>query len=94
MLQLYICCVSYSNVHVVVATTRHLRTNDLTTSKALQWAIKERVGELQENLTRSPCYIAPLYILLHRGLCYNNIYLALKSMPLPYVHYSSSIHLP
>ena len=24
----------------VVATTRHLRTNDLTTSKALQWAIK------------------------------------------------------
>jgi len=25
---------------VVVATTRHSRTNDLTTSKALQWAIK------------------------------------------------------
>jgi len=24
----------------VVATTRHSRTNDLTTSKALQWAIK------------------------------------------------------
>ena len=40
MLQLYICCVSYSNVHVVVATTCHSRTNDLTTSKALQWAIK------------------------------------------------------
>jgi len=26
--------------HIVVATTRHSRTNDLTTSKALQWAIK------------------------------------------------------
>jgi len=25
---------------LVVATTRHSRTNDLTTSKALQWAIK------------------------------------------------------
>jgi len=24
----------------VVATTRHSRTNDLTTSKALQWTIK------------------------------------------------------
>ena len=24
----------------IVATTRHSRTNDLTTSKALQWAIK------------------------------------------------------
>ena len=24
----------------VVVTTRHSRTNDLTTSKALQWAIK------------------------------------------------------
>jgi len=28
------------NIRVVVATTRHSRTNDLTTSKALQWAIK------------------------------------------------------
>ena len=26
--------------YTVVATTRHSRTNDLTTSKALQWAIK------------------------------------------------------
>jgi len=25
---------------IIVATTRHSRTNDLTTSKALQWAIK------------------------------------------------------
>jgi len=28
------------NIRVVVATTHHSRTNDLTTSKALQWAIK------------------------------------------------------
>ena len=28
------------NKEGVVATTRHSRTNDLTTSKALQWAIK------------------------------------------------------
>ena len=35
---------SANNIHndevYVVATTHHLRTNDLTTSKALQWAIK------------------------------------------------------
>ena len=30
----------YSDTILVVATTRHSRTNDLTTSKALQWAIK------------------------------------------------------
>ena len=30
----------HSNLLCVVATTRHSRTNDLTTSKALQWAIK------------------------------------------------------
>jgi len=30
---------SFSPLHVVT-TTRHSRTNDLTTSKALQWAIK------------------------------------------------------
>ena len=29
-----------NNVKSVVATTRHSRTNDLTMSKALQWAIK------------------------------------------------------
>ena len=27
-------------INTVVATTRHSRTNDLITSKALQWAIK------------------------------------------------------
>ena len=31
---------NYSLKSIVVATTRHSRTNDLTTSKALQWAIK------------------------------------------------------
>ena len=29
-----------TNSPAIVATTRHSRTNDLTTSKALQWAIK------------------------------------------------------
>ena len=40
--------------------------------------------ELQENSTRSPRCIAPLYILLHHGLCYNNVFTC------PYVHTSSS----
>ena len=31
---------SLREYNCVVATTRHSRTNDLTTSKALQWAIK------------------------------------------------------
>ena len=31
---------SIENIPTVVATTHHSRTNDLTTSKALQWAIK------------------------------------------------------
>ena len=30
----------FAKIVSVVATTRHSRTNDLTTSKALQWAIK------------------------------------------------------
>jgi len=30
----------YIKLNNVVATTHHSRTNDLTTSKALQWAIK------------------------------------------------------
>ena len=34
------CIVEEAEVVVVVATTRHSRTNDLTMSKALQWAIK------------------------------------------------------
>ena len=33
----------------------------------LQW-------RLQENLTRSPCYIAPLFISLTGGPCYNNMF--------------------
>jgi len=31
---------AHTYAQAVVATTRHSRTNDLTTSKALQWAIK------------------------------------------------------
>ena len=40
-LQLMCCtvCLPHDR-NFVVATTRHSRTNDLTTSKALQWAIK------------------------------------------------------
>ena len=41
--------------------------------------------ELQENLTRSPRCICPLFIYMAPGPCYNNIYLALKSMSLPHV---------
>ena len=47
---------------IVVATTHHSRTNDLTTSKALQWGYQVTNGGLQENSTRSPRCIAPLFI--------------------------------
>ena len=39
--------------------------------------------KLQENSTRSPCCIAPLYILLHRGPCYNNVF---TSCPITHPH--------
>ena len=43
-------------------------------------------GGLQENSTRSPRCIAPLYILLHRGSCYNNMFTScLSTMLLPHV---------
>ena len=55
-----------------------------------QWA-KLLVGYLvkewglQENSIRSPHCICPLYIYMAPGPCYNNIYLDLKSIPLPHV---------
>jgi len=47
-------------------------------------------GELQENSTRSPCCIDPLYILQAPGPCYNNV------STCPYVHalFSYSITHP
>jgi len=54
------------------------------------------VGKLQENSTRSPRYIAPLYILLHRGPCYNNVF---TSCPITHPHVfslrpSCFLHVP
>ena len=40
-------------------------------------------GELQENSTRNPRCIAPLYILLYCGLCYNNMF---TSCPITHPH--------
>jgi len=77
----------------VVATTCCNGTHSLLTSAKLANGLSCS-GELQENSTRSPHFIHLLYIYMAPGPCYNNIYLVLKSMPLPHVHYSSTMHLP
>ena len=69
---------SSSSITYVVATTSlewHLQFAYF--SKALSWLSSS--GDLQENLIRSPRCIAPLFILLHHGPCYNNIYWPLCS---------------
>ena len=70
----HMCCNNHSSQWQMISYTVKLSKGLLSK----EWG-------LQENSTRSPCYICPLYIYMAPGLCYNNIYLALKSMPLPHV---------
>ena len=76
----------------VVATTRWNGTHSMLTLAKL--SVGYLVVGITRELDKEPLLYYPLYIYMAPGPCYNNIYLALKSMRLPYVHYSSTICLP
>ena len=67
----------------VVATTHWNGTHSLLTSAKLSigYLVVEIIRELDKELS----LYYPLYIYMASGLCYNNIYLALKSMRRPHV---------
>jgi len=76
----------------VIATTHWNSTHSLLISAKLLTGYL--VVGITRELDKEPSLYCPLYIYMAPGLYYNNIYLALKSMPLPYVHYSSTMRLP
>ena len=76
----------------VVATTRQNSTCSLLTSAKL--SVVYLVVGITRELNKEPSLYCPLYIYIAPGLCYNNIYPALKPIPLPHVHYSSTMCLP
>ena len=67
----------------VVAITRWNGTHSLLTSAKL--SVGYLVVGITRELDKEPSLYYPLCIYMAPGLCYNNIYLALKSMPLPHV---------
>jgi len=67
----------------VVATTCRNGTRSLLTSAKLSDGYL--VVEITRELDKEPSLYYPLYIYMAPGLCYNNIYPALKSIPLPHV---------
>ena len=76
----------------VVVTTHWNGTRSLLTSAKL--LVDYLIVGITRELDKEPSLYYPLYIYMAPGPCYNNIYLALKSMPLPHVHYSSTMRLP
>jgi len=75
--------ISASWIENVVATTRWNGTRSMLTSAKL--LVGYLVVEITRELDKEPSLYYPLYIYMAPSLCYNNIYLALKSMPLPHV---------
>ena len=77
---------------LIVATTHRNGTHSLLTSAKLltDYLVVGITRELDKELS----LYYPLYIYMAPGPCYNNIYLALKFMALPHIHYSSTMHLP
>ena len=67
----------------VVATTYRNGTHSMLTSAKL--SVGYLVVGITRELDKEPLLYYPLYIYMAPGLCYNNIYLALKSMLLPHV---------
>ena len=67
----------------VVATTHWNGTRSLLTSAKL--SVGYLVVGITRELDKEPSLYYPLYIYMASGLCYNNIYPALKSKPLPHV---------
>jgi len=68
---------------VVVATTHRNGTRDMLTSAKL--LVSYLIVGITRELNKEPSLYYPLYIYIAPGPCYNNIYLALKSMLLPHV---------
>ena len=72
----------------VVATTRHSRTNDLTTSKALQWGYQVKSGGITRELNKEPSlhcssiYINYMWSMLQQYVYLMSIYHASTSCPL------------
>ena len=73
----------------VVATTCQNGTHSLLTSAKL--LVSYLVVGITRELDKEPSLYYPLYIYMAPGLCYNNIYPALKFMLLPHAHYSSTM---
>jgi len=69
--------------NTVIATTHRNSTRDMLTSAKL--SVGYLVVGITRELNKELSLYYPLYIYMAPGLCYNNIYLALKSMLLPYV---------
>ena len=70
-------------VQPVVATTRQNGTHSLLTSAKL--LVGYLVVGIIRELNKEPSLYYLLYIYMAPGLCYNNIYPALKSMLLPHI---------
>jgi len=70
-------------VDTVVATTRRNGTHSMLTSAKL--SVGYLVVGITRELDKKPSLYYPLYIYMAPGPCYNNIYLALKSMSLPHI---------
>ena len=68
---------------IIVATTCQNSTHSLLTSAKL--SIGYLVVGITRELDKKPLLYYPLYIYMAPGPCFNNIYLALKSMLLPHV---------
>ena len=68
---------------LVVATTHWNGTRSLLTSAKL--SVGYLVVGITRELDKEPSLYYPLYIYMAPGPCYNNIYLALKSILLPHV---------
>jgi len=75
-------------LYTVVATTCWNGTCSLFISAKLLTGYL--VVGITRELDKEPSLYYPLYIYMAPGPCYNNIYLALKSMPLSHVYYSST----
>jgi len=67
----------------IVAITYRNGTHSLLTSAKL--LVRYLVVEITRELDKEPLLYYPLYIYMAPGPCYNNIYLALKSMRHPHV---------
>jgi len=73
----------------VVATTHRNGTRSMLTSAKLTEGYL--VVGITRELDKEPSLYYPLYIYMASGPCYNNIYPALKSMPL--LHILLLIHM-